>query len=37
MDILCNFYSVKSRKTDNNSKTTEARGKINTNLDSVEF
>ncbi len=36
-DMFCNFYLVKSHKIDNNSATTEARGKISTYLESLEF
>ncbi len=36
-DMFCNFYLVKSHKTANNSASTEAREKISTDLESVEF
>jgi hypothetical protein len=36
-DMLCNFYLVKNHKIANNSATTEAREKISTYLNSLEF
>ncbi len=36
-DIFGNFYLVKNRKNGNNSATTEAREKISTYLESLEF
>ncbi len=36
-DMFCNIYLVKSHKIANNSATTEAREKISTVLESVEF
>ena len=36
-DMFCNFNLVKSYKIANNSATTEAREKMNTDLESVEF
>jgi hypothetical protein len=35
--MFCNFYFVKNNKVVNNSKTTKAREKINTDLKSFEF
>ncbi len=37
LDIFCNFYLVKSHKIAKNAETTEAREKIRTDLESVEF
>jgi hypothetical protein len=34
---LLNFYVVKNHKIDNNAKTTEAREKRRTDLESLEF
>jgi len=36
-DMFCNYYLVKSNTIANNSATTEAREKMNTDLESVEF
>jgi hypothetical protein len=36
-DLFCNFYLVKNHKIANNSATTEAREKISTYLESLEF
>ncbi len=36
-DMFCNFYLVKSHKIANNSATIEAREKISTYLESLEF
>jgi hypothetical protein len=36
-DMFCNFYFVKNPKIVNNSVSTEAREKITTYLDSLEF
>jgi hypothetical protein len=36
-DIFGNFYLVKNRKNGNNSATAEAREKISTYLESLEF
>jgi hypothetical protein len=36
-DMFCNFYLVKNHKITNNSATTEAREKINTYLEDLEF
>jgi hypothetical protein len=36
-DMFCNFYLVKNHKFANNSETTEAREKISTYLESLEF
>jgi len=36
-DMFCNFYLVKNPKNVNNSATTEAREKISTYLESLEF
>ncbi len=36
-DMFCNFYLVKNHKIANNSATTEAREKISTDLESLEF
>ncbi len=36
-DMFCNFYFVKYHKIANNSATTEAREKISTYLESLEF
>jgi hypothetical protein len=36
-DVFCSFYSVKNPKIANNSTTTEAREKINADLESSEF
>ncbi len=36
-DKFCNFYLVKNHKIANNSATTEAREKISTYLESLEF
>jgi hypothetical protein len=36
-DKFCNFKLVKSHKNANNSATTEAGEKINTDLDSLKF
>jgi hypothetical protein len=35
--MLCNFYLVKNNKIADNSATTEAREKISTYLESLEF
>ncbi len=35
--MFCNFYLVKNHKTANNLATTEAREKISTYLESLEF
>ncbi len=35
--MLCNFYVVKNHKIANNSATTEAREKISTDLNTLEF
>ncbi len=35
--MLCNFYLVKNHKIADNSATTEAREKISTYLESLEF
>ncbi len=35
--MFCNFYFVKNYKIDNNLVTTEAREKISTDLESLEF
>ncbi len=35
--MSCNFYIVKSSKLANNSDTTEAREKLSTDLESLEF
>ena len=36
-DMVCNFYLVKNHKIANNSTTIEAREKISTYLESLEF
>jgi hypothetical protein len=36
-DIFCSFYLVKNHKFANNAAITEAREKINTDLESLEF
>ncbi len=36
-DMFCNFYMMNSRKIANNSATTEAREKISTDLEPLEF
>ncbi len=36
-DMFCNFYLVKSHKIADSSATTEAREKLSTDLESVEF
>ncbi len=36
-DMLCDFYLVKNHKIANNSATTEAREKISTDLNTLEF
>jgi hypothetical protein len=36
-DMFCNFYFVKKYKIAKNSKTTKAREKIRTDLESLEF
>ncbi len=36
-DMLCSFCLVKNNKIANNSATTEAREKISTDLESLEF
>ncbi len=36
-DMFCKFYLVKNHKIANNSATTEAREKISTHLESLEF
>jgi hypothetical protein len=36
-DMFCNFYLVKNKKIAYNSATTEAKEKIRTDLESVEF
>jgi len=36
-DMFCNFYLAKNHKIANNSATTEAREKISTDLESLEF
>ncbi len=36
-DTICNFCSAKSYKIANNSATTEARAKVSTDLESLEF
>jgi hypothetical protein len=35
--LFCNFYLVKNYKTAKNSTTTKARGKLSTDLESLEF
>ncbi len=35
--MFCNFFFVKNHKSDNNSTTTEARNKINADLESIEL
>jgi len=37
LDMFCNFYLVKDHEIANNSATTEAREKIGTYLESLEF
>jgi hypothetical protein len=37
LETFCNFYLVKSHKIANNSATAEAREKISTDLESLEF
>ncbi len=37
LDMFCNFYLLKSQKIANNSVFTEAREKISTDLESLEF
>jgi hypothetical protein len=36
-NMFCNFYFVKNHKNANSSATTEAREKISTDLESLEF
>ncbi len=36
-DVFCNFYLLKSHKIANNLATTEAREKVSTDLESLEF
>jgi hypothetical protein len=36
-DMFCNFHLVKSHKVANNSAATEAREKVSTDFESVEF
>jgi hypothetical protein len=36
-DMICNFYFVKNHKIANNSAATEAREKIRTDLESLDF
>jgi hypothetical protein len=36
-DMFCNFYAVKNHKIAKNSTTTNAREKISTDLESLEF
>ncbi len=36
-DMFCNFYSAKNHKIANNSATSEAREKIRTYLEFIEF
>jgi hypothetical protein len=36
-DMFCNFYFAKNQKIGNSSATTEAKEKISTDLESLEF